>query len=153
MNTKNEVALLHLSLQISRFHLAAQHKGLIVRQRCQRAIVRGGKKIPQIIGLSKDEADSLPSSNTISQHVRTHLNGTAIDPGGQERGFSHQRDSFLLKHKNIINPYMQLKGIIKHNVRIKTILNWNCLIYTHLHLICDVYCTFFFYCFCAVLLL
>lgn len=70
----------------------------------------GGGGIPQIIGLTKDDAGSLPNSNIISKqkHVLTHLNGTAIDPGGQKRGFSHQRDSFLLRHKkHIINPQMQ----------------------------------------------
>lgn len=118
MNTKNEVALFAFISSDKPLPLSRTTQGTYCQAKMSKSHCSGGEKkkkknIPQIIGLSKDEADSLPMSNTVSQHVPTHLNGTAIDPGGQERGFSHQRDSFLLKHKNIIiNPYMQLKGII-----------------------------------------
>lgn len=89
-------------------------QGITVRQRCQRNTARGGKTFFGVAGLTKDKAGLQPDSNTILKthtHIRTHHHGTAIDPGGQERGFSHQRDSFLLQQqRDNINPQVRLMG-------------------------------------------
>lgn len=75
-------------------------KGSIVRQICQKYFIQREKNIPLEVDLTKDDTGFLPKSNHILKtHIHTHHHDTAIDPGGQERGFSHQRDSFLLQQQ------------------------------------------------------
>lgn len=70
----------------------------------------GEENIAPGAGLTKDAAGLGPNSNPIFKHThtRTHHHGTATEPGGQERGLSHQRDSFLLQQqKDGMNPDVQ----------------------------------------------
>lgn len=67
--------------------------------------------------LTPEDTDTV----TVSADKLTHHHGTAIDPGGQERGFSHQRDSFLLKQKKKTNDD-QIWSLHILNFRIKFVL-------------------------------